>query len=159
MELETAARRFMLADATLRGYVQDRVFKFRLELKIDGSGRSALVVNRSNAWTAPDPVKWMEFPVLRVHAYADPRRDTDGQIAELDAEDRAFALYRVLDRMLHARRDYTMGAQGSQAGLKVVSSARWAEPFMVTDKDRHGDGDPLGDALYVVGQWALVVVH
>jgi hypothetical protein len=159
MELETATRRFLMADATVSGYVQDRVFKFRLEQKVDGTGQSALVVNRSNAWTAPDPVKWMEFPVLRVHCYADPRRDDDGQVAELDAEDRAFAMYRVLDRLLHARRDYTMGSVGNQKGLKVVSSARWAEPFVVTDKDRHGDGDPLGDAVYVVGQWALVVVH
>jgi hypothetical protein len=159
MELETAARRFLLADATVRGYVQDRVWKFRLEQKIDGTGQAALVVERSNGWTAPDVVKSMEFPVLRVRSYVDPRRDMDGQIAELDAEDRAYALYRTLDRLLHGRRDVWMGTVGSAPGLRVVSSARWAEPFMVTEKDRHGDADPLGDAVYVTGEWALVTVH
>jgi hypothetical protein len=54
-----------------------------------------------------------------------------------------------------------MGAFGSDPGLMVVTAARWKEPVVMTEKDRHGQtaGDPLGDSVYVYVEYALQVIH
>jgi hypothetical protein len=159
VELEAAARRALLGDATVAGYVQTRVYKYRLQTKLEGTSQSAVVVARNNGWASSLRSSAVEFPILAVRCYADPARDGDGTILELDAEDRAFGLYRAVDRVLHWQREYQMGGYGSNAGLTVVSSQRHGEPMLVTDKDRHGMGDPLGDVVYALGQWAFEVVH
>lgn len=146
----------------MNGYVVGKVFRHRLEEPVDGTAGMAIVVDRNNGWATPDPVKSQEFPILRLKCYADPDRDAQGQIARLNAEDKAWALYRAADRLVHAaQRGARVGAIGADPGLMVVASSRSKEPALVTEKDRHGvtAGDPLGDSVYVVAEYNLIVVH
>lgn len=161
MEVESAARRYLLGDTTVTGYVQARVHKWRLEEKVDGTGKSAIVVYRNNGWATPDPVTTQEYPILAVKAYSDATRDSTGEIVKSDAEDRAFALMRAISNRLRRQRGEWWGAVGADPGLLVVTCAPWKEPTLVTEKDRHGQtsGDPLGDAVYAYGEFALQVVH
>lgn len=162
MEVESASRRLLLSDATVNGYVVSKVFKYRLEEKVDGTAGRAIVVRRSNGWARPDSINTSEYPILQVQCYADPDREPlTGAITTLNAEDKAWAVYRAVDRLMHGKRGVRWGAFGSDPGLMVVSSARWGEPFVVTDHDLHGTGtaDPLGDSLYVMAQYALNVAH
>jgi hypothetical protein len=151
----------MLASDTVKGLVSTRVFRHRLEEQIDGTGKQAIVVLRNNGWATPDPVKTAEYPILGVKCYSDASRNATGEIKAEDAVDRAFALARVVARLLHARRGQWWGAVGSNPGLMVVTCQKWKEPVLVTEKDRHGDGagDPLGDVVYAYVEFALQVVH
>ena len=156
MELETAARRQLLGVPAVTGYVQQKVFKYRLEEMIDSTGGRAVVVRRSGQWSTPDPVQTSEYPVLTVDCYADPTRTPEGEIDQLDAEDKAFAVFRTIDPVFHARRNERWGAFGSAAGLLVVSSARWREPSLVGDQPGE---DELGDVVIVRAQYAVHCVH
>lgn len=167
MEVESAARRELLQDSTVNGYVAGKVFKYRLEEQIDGTSGRALVVSRNNGWATPDTVKSAEYPILAIKCYADPTRDSAGLITSMDATDKAFALWRVVDRLFHAKRGQRWGAFGSDPGMMVVTSRRWREPATVGSHDQHGGGgksggqagDPLGDAVYVYAEYALQVIH
>lgn len=161
MEVEAAARRELLADDTVKGLVADRVFRHRLDEVVDSTGKQAIVVARNNGWATPDPVKTAEYPILGVKCYADPTRDAQGEIRQEDAADRAYALARVVTRLLHARRGRWWGTVGSNPGLMVVTCQKWKEPVLVTEKDKHGEGsgDPLGDSVYVYVEFALQVIQ
>lgn len=161
MEVETAVRRYLLDQAPVTGYVQAKVFKFRLEESIEGTSGLAIVVARNNGWATPDPITTQEYPILSVKCYADPTRFDDGEIRTLDAPDKAAALYRTVNQFLHAKRGVRWGARGSDEGLFVVTSQRWREPTLVTQKDLYGHAanDPLGDVVYVHAEYALQVIH
>ena len=162
MEVEAAVRRVLLGDPTVNGYVVGKVFRNRLEEKVDGTGGRAIVVARNNGWATPDPATSQEYPIVVLKFYADPDRDVySGGVQRSNAEDKALAVYRAADKLLHAKRGVWMGAFGSNRGLMVVTSARASEPVVVREKDRHGEGsgDPLGDSLYVMVEYNMQVVH
>lgn len=154
--MTTAARRVLLANSTVGGYTAHRVFKHRLEEKVDGTGLSAIVLKQAGGWATPDPIKTSEYPVLMIEHYADPSRLSTGEISVSDAEDRAFAMHRVVDKILHAQRGVRWGGP---AGLFVVSCARYAEPVLVAQADQHSAATPLGDSVFVQARYALEVVH
>lgn len=160
MEVEAAARRMLLTNDAVRGYVVDKVYRNRLGAKIDGTSGRAIVVYRNNGWATPDPVTSQEYPILAMKFYADPTRD-EGDITKADAEDKALAIYRVVNPLLHGRRGFRMGGLTPDTGLMVVTAARWKEPAIVTEKDEHGptQGDPLGDTVYAYVEYALQVIH
>lgn len=161
MELETAVRRMLLADNTVAGYVQQKVWKHTLEQKVDGTGGRALVVKRAGSWAQPDQVKTLEYPLLQVECWADVDRE-NGEMLRRNAVDKAFALYRAVDPLLHARRGVVWGAGGSEPGLTVVSSVRWIEPVPVDPKDGHraqGDLPPQGESAVVWVRYAVACVH
>lgn len=166
MEVESAVRRVLLADEVVASMAGSRVYKFRLEEKVDGTGLAAVVLSRDGGWAAPDLTQSSEYPLLTVRCYADPTRDGAGQIATADAADKAFALYRRVNQVLHAApRGGMWGAVGSNAGMLTISCQRWGEPYAVTAADTHGSGGPsdkdeqLGDSMYVIATYALHVVH
>lgn len=159
MEVTTAARRHLLRLDSLRGYVDLRIFKHRLEEKVDGTGKAAVVVKRTGGWASPDPINTAEFPVLLLEFHADPSRNEYGEITVSNAEDRAWAMHRVVDPFLHGKRDEWWGGIGSDRGLKVVSSARAEEPTLTAQADQHAGAPPLGDAVFVSARYALQVVH
>lgn len=163
MEVETAFRRHLLGDATVQGYVAGKVSKWRLDAPVDQTGGRAIVVERNNGWATPDPVRSMEYPILRVKMYADVDRDDLGAPARANAEEKAWAVYRAVDPAMSnlVLRGTRVGAFGSDAGLMVVSCARRSEPMLVTMKDQHGQmsGAPLGDSVYVLAEYNLTVVH
>lgn len=152
MELETAVRKYLLASPAVVGYVGVRVYKFRLEGPLTGSASRALVVRRVGGWTAPDQVQTREFPLLQVECWADPDRDERGNVLVANGPDKAFALYRVVDPLLHTVRGVDL------SDLQVVSSQRWSEPILITQDDSHGDL-VLGDSVKVVTRYAMSVVH
>lgn len=165
MEIETAARRHMLTLDTIRSLVVDRVYKFRLTTHVAGTGQSALVTRRSNGWSQPDDVQTSEFPVLVFDCWADPSRDAAGEMLQDDAIDRAYSLYRAVDKAVHGIRDVWWGAGGTNPGLRIVSAARWAEPFHFTKTEKFGSGPaefggvPLAECAVVVAQYAIHTVH
>lgn len=157
--MTSAVRRHLLNEPTVTGQVQQRVFKHRLMEKVDGTGKSALVVKRSGGWATPDPRKTIEFPVLVVECWADHARMPGGEIAVANAEDRAWALARVVDVLLHGQRDVWWGTFGSERGLKVVSSRRDSEPVLEDQTDQHEAGSNMGDSVLVRCRYALEIVH
>jgi hypothetical protein len=152
VEVETAIRKYLLAQSEVTGYVGQRVDKFRLTEPITGTGRRSIVVKRNGGWQTPDPVKTLEFPIVQIECWADPDRDADGNVSVSNALDKALAVQRVIDPLLHGQR----GVRWSE--LMVVSSARWSETLMVTQDDTHGTLR-LGDSVFVVTRYALAVVH
>lgn len=164
MEIETAVRRHLLALPSATGYVSQRVYKFSLLDHVQGTQQRAIVVRRSNGWASPDTVQSSEYPILVVDFWADPTRDEDGNKVADDAVDKAYAVFRAVDKDLHAKRDEWWGAGGTNPGLRVISCARWAEPFHMTGQDQHGsgpkfDGVPMGDCGVVVAQYAIHTTH
>lgn len=160
MEVTTAARRYMLNQVSVTSQVQQRVFKHRLMEKIDGTGKSAIVVKRSGGWASPDRVQTIEFPILVMEYWADHARTPGGEIAVANAEDRAWALHRIADPLLHAQRDVRWGAFGSDPGLRIVSAKRESEPVLVNHEDAHDyRAAPMGDSVMVSCRYALEIVH
>lgn len=163
MELETAARRELLKEPTINAYVQNRVNKFSLTQRVDGTGKTAIVVRRGGAWGTPDPVQTSAYPILTVDCWADPSRDSDGMVSVDDAPDKALALARVVDRFIHNQRDVFWGAGGTDKGLMVVSTQRWSEPILITASDSHGGsasfGQPVGAEAVATIEFALHVAY
>lgn len=152
MEIETAIRKYLLAKSPVTGYVGNRVDKYRLTEPVTGTGRRAIVISRAGGWVTPDPIKTQEYPIVQIECWADPDRDEEGNIAVANAPDKAFAVQRVLDPLLHGKRDKWW------SDLKVVSSQRWGEPTLIQQDDQHGTLR-LGDSVMVVTRYALQVVH
>jgi hypothetical protein len=159
VELETAARRMFLADATVQGYVAGKVFKFELLTHVTGTGGRAVVVRRATGWSAPGLRSLSEYPTLVVENWADCTRSPDGEPMAADAVDNAFALYRVTNRLIHGIRDVVWGAGGDNAGLRVVSAERSAEPAYGAATAPSASGastnTPLGESAVVIASYAL----
>lgn len=153
MNIESAARRHFLSDNTVNGLVAGKVFKWWLREKLDGTGGLALVVSRQPGWATPDPVKTSHFPVLRIRSYADHTRTAQGEIAEMDAADKAYALNDVVDRLIHGVRGVVWGGDG---GCLIVACSRWQEATLTRKDDQHATADEvLGDTVYVQTSYAL----
>lgn len=170
MELETAARRYLLAHPLSAGNVGTRVYKFRLQHPVEGTGLCAIVVNRGPGWATPDTVQTPEFPRLVIDVVADPSRvSITGEIAALDAEDKAFAVHRAIKPMwVYPQLNHTrIGGFGSRPGLMVVRSQRWAEPRILTEhvsRRASGRSGVLVDAsstdtVTVRCEYALTLAH
>lgn len=151
MEVETGLRKFLLTQQAVTGYVQQRVFKHSLMEPVSGTGHRAVVVRRVGTWQTPHPINTAEFPIVQVECWADADRDLDGNVSIGNAADKALAVQRVIDPLLHAKRDVRWG------GLVVVSSARFTESIITTQDDF--PALRLGDAAYAATRYALCVVH
>jgi hypothetical protein len=138
------------------------VFKFTLDESPQGTGKAAVVLRRAGAFGNTGPGSHAEFPVLAVDCYADPSRDPDGDFTTQDATDRAYALYRVVNAVLHGQRGVWWGAGGNDLGLQVISSDRMGEPFHSRQEDLFGYAAtllPLGDMTRVTAQYAVHTAH
>jgi len=152
MEVETAIRKYLLAQSGVTGYVGGRVYKFQLMEPVHATSHRAVVIKRVGQWGTPDSVQTSEYPLVQVECWADPDRDADGNVLVMNALDKAFAVQRTIDPFLHGKR----GVKFSD--LDVVSTQRWSESIIVTQDDQHGQGN-MGDAAYVATRYALHVVH
>ena len=164
MEVESAFRRALLASSAVTGYVQQAVWKFRLEDHVDGQGTRAVVLYRDGGWAAPNDMNTPEFPLLTVECWADcTRNHVAGRATEKAAEDaidNAYALYRVVDAVLHPMpRGLRWGAVGSDPGLLVVGGQRWSEPSHYDATRGDGFGRQFGEAAMVRATYALQVSH
>ncbi len=152
MEIETALRKYLLSKSPVTGYVGQKVFKFELQEPVAGTGGRAIVVRRVGSWATPDPVMTAEFPLVQVECWADPDRDGDGNVLVSNAVDKALAVQRVVDPLLHGKRAVTW------SDLTVVSCARFSDSVIVSPSDQHGSGS-LGDSAYVWTRYAVQTVH
>lgn len=158
MELEPAARRHLLADPTVTGYVGDRVDPHRLKDRVDPHGLRAVVLYRSEPWSETDRYQGAsaEYPTLIVDCWADCTRDGDGEIRHTDRVPNAYALWRAVHRVLHnPPRGQVWGQVGSNPGLLVNTSTLWGGPSHLEGPDVRRLGITLGDAAVVTASYAL----
>ena len=135
MELVTAARRRLLTVPAVTGYVGDKIFKYEIRATLpavepeqpgkelprlsvlNGTGGRAVVVTSGNGWQVPEATGTAEFPTLQLQLWADCTRDEHGLKVADDAVDKAYALYRVVDKALNQTRAEWWGAGGDNPGL------------------------------------------
>lgn len=159
MELPAAARRLLMQQPPVTGYVGSKVYKHQLWTHVDQTGGRAIVVRLAGGWDTPDRIQSSQFPILAVDSWADcSRAETGDKLAE-DALDNAWAVYRVVDPVLHRVRNQMWGASGSDEGAYVVESFRWQEPYSQTKHDQAGAALPyavdMGEAAVVTAQYAV----
>lgn len=155
MEVDTAARRMLLTVPTVIGYVGSKVFKNVLSEHVNGTGGRAVVLRRGNGWAPPSRVQTSEYPSLVVECWADADRLGD-MVTTDNAVDKAFALQRVVSRVMHRQRDVWWGAGGTNRGVRIITSMQNSEPSVETEKDQHG-GIPMGDCAVVSVRFDLHV--
>lgn len=134
MELETAARKHLLDKVTITTLVGQRVWKFRPQEPLEGTGHAGIVVVRRGQWTKPTHNS-QEYPMLVVECYADHSRAADGEALKDDAEERCYQVGREVDRVLHqVDREHRHWPEGDTDGLYVIGSFRGSEPSDPADK-------------------------
>lgn len=150
MELETGARRMLLLNPGVVGYVGQKVFKNELLEHVQGSSGRALVVRKAGGWAPPDRVQSSEFPELVIECWADPDRAPNGDMKVDNAVDKAYALYRLIDPLFHRVMDVYWGAGGTDRGVRVISSYRAMEPsHSLVNYPRAGSNTPMQDCAAV----------
>lgn len=159
MELETAVRKLLLASDAVTGYVGTKVHKFRLDGVLDGTGGRAVVVRRVGGWARPQQVNTGEYPLLEVQCWADHDRDETGGIAEATAEEKAWALWRVVDPLLHGCTGAVWGEEDDRAGLEVLTCSRWAEGVVLSASQMDGRQRSSEEAVFVSVQYAVECIH
>src|ERR1044071_5898555 len=83
MELPAAARRLLLQQPAVTGYVGSKVHKHQLWDHVDQKGTRAIVVRMAGGWEQPDRVQTSQFPLLAVDCWADcSRGETGDKLAE-----------------------------------------------------------------------------
>jgi hypothetical protein len=162
MELPAAARRLLMQQPAVVGYVGSKVYKHELWDHVDQTGGRAIVVRMAGGWDTPDRIQSSQFPVLAVDCWADCSREDGDKVGE-DALDNAWAVYRVVDPVLHRVRNAMWGASGSDPGAYVVESFRWQEPYHMTKADSGSFGGlpyrvELGESAVVTAQYAVHLV-
>jgi hypothetical protein len=162
VEVDAALRRRLLNDPPIAGFVQTRVYKRTLMEPVPESGQ-AIVVAMNGGWAPPELRQHAENPLVTVRCYADPDRDVDGTVVRSNAEDKARATWRQIDRLIHGTRGETWGAVANTPGLRIVSCERWSEPIPFGATDQHGRStdarEPLGDIVYVYCSYAVQTFH
>lgn len=158
MELETAVRKLLLASDAVTGYVGAKVYKFRLDAALTDGGR-AVVVRRVGGWARPQPINTGEYPLLEVQCWADHDRDTAGGMAAANAEEKAWALLRVVDPLLHGVVGAVWGGEDDRAGLEILSCSRYAEGVVLTASQAEGRARTSEEAVYVSTTYAVECIH
>jgi hypothetical protein len=165
VEIEPAARKRLLEDPTVRGYVDgDGVYKHQLLQHVDQQGTRRIVVRRSGGWGSPDRVQSSEYPILAVDCWADCTRENGpgSPKRSFDCIENALALYRVVDSLLHRVRNQWWGAYGAHEGLRVFEVTRSREPFPITKDESHGGrffGVELGESCCVTAEYNVWCAH
>jgi hypothetical protein len=108
VELETACRRHLLNQNPVKNLVVRNVWKWFVQrvdddgqlTGLEGTGEAGIVIRRVAGWTKPI-FKSSEFPILVIDCLSDDSRFPDGRTQKYDAADRAMAVWREVDRVLH----------------------------------------------------------
>lgn len=98
---------------------------------VDGSGLVKLAVQAMGSWYTCESSA--RFPRLRIVVAADPSR-TGGQKVSENAHDRALAVYKAVDDILHRTTRETV-VWGGPDGVLVLGSNRANEPSFVERPD------------------------
>lgn len=136
MELVTAARRHLASQDQVKILFGDWIWKWKLEDKVEGTGRMAIVLRNGGQWSKPTHNS-QEYPILVVEVYADHSRMPDGTYPIANGEDRCMQGVREVDRVLHqVDREHRHWPEGDTDGLYVIGCFRGSEPE--TPVIRHG---------------------
>lgn len=162
MELESAVRRYLLADPTITSYVGNRIYIDRLEAPVEPHGHRAIVIYRATGWAETETYEGAagEFPTLILDCWADNTRDDDGEILRTDRLPNSRAVWRAAHRKLHnPPRGRVWGASASNPGLLVISSTLWFHATSIEGPHTSRTGTPLGEAGITTATYALHVAN
>lgn len=167
MEVVTAVRHRLLQIDALRTYVardtdgEFAVWKHRLLDSIDGTGRRAVVVRLSVPWTLPQPRNTQEYPTVALDLWADHDRDPSGGIAEANGEEKALAMFRVIDPLIHGIRGERWGPP--ERAMLVIGCSRTMGPILSTphanQRQDGATGENAEEAAHVIVEYAIQTVH
>ncbi len=114
---------------------------------IEGTGKLQLVVSNGPPWTSPTPRTTKHYPAVRVEAYSDPTRDSDGNVIANDANAKARAVLAAVTDVLNL----VVGGVTWGDDFFVVSSHTRAEPMQVPR--------PVNDDSMRVWRVEFCVIH
>ena len=114
---------------------------------VEGTGTLRLVVSQAGQWTGPVPGKTHHFPVLRVDAWSDPTRNTDGNVSQPDASRKARAALNAVINVLRL----VNGGDTWGTDFFVISSSLRTEPMEIPR--------PIGDDQMKLWRCEFAVVH
>ncbi len=121
---------YLAAQTTLMTAISNNLSKHELEkTDLAGSGQAALVISLTGGDT-PRPNHTMN-PRLNCTIYSDHTRNVSKEITKYDRYDRMYAIWRILDPLLH------WADQESKVldGLRFTKCLRAIEPQLNNDKD------------------------
>lgn len=108
--------------------LDQRLYRHRLPVVIEGTALAAAVLSPAQGWAPPNRHNTAEFPRLRIEIYQ------DSSSADVrDAEDRAHDLWETFNKLLHVPR----GMAEMWGPVRVIGAHRVSEPelFPVTDQE------------------------
>lgn len=116
------------------GTIGPGIWGYRAWTRMEGTGKTAVVIAHDGGWAAPNTHNTLRFPRLVVTVWADPKRDATKNDIDPYVQKRADACFQVLDKHLHR----TGGPSIFWGTLRVVTCVRLTEPNMYPVPD--GDG-------------------
>lgn len=133
MDIVLAVRQMLSAESSVTSLLgNDNVFDTWLfqdviQGKVDGSGTCGVVLFLDGSWTTPNAYSTAKFPRICTMIYADPARDSTGNLANDDTRSKILAVHEAMDAFLHRTTMETV-IWGSP-GVRVLSSTRLNEPY------------------------------
>jgi hypothetical protein len=112
---------------------------------VEGTGKAAVVLLGRDTWGGPNQHNTAEFPLLRIHVFADCSRNKDGSTAARDQDERCYRVWNVLRPLFHDAANHVEYWDD----LRIVSS--------VVQQDLSLMDVPSGDGL-VRGSATVAVV-
>ena len=103
-----------------RGYI----FEGKPYAKIDDLNRSStVVISSSTTWDAPVRGNSLRFPLVIIEIWAAPSKNTDGTVAEFDADDVISEVYDAIRKYVHlVHRSPVNGAHFEWGSSVIVDS-------------------------------------
>lgn len=124
------------------------LFQHDLWTDLEGSGTTALVIRRGGSWSGGNGNNTLRFPRIAVDLWADPLRDTAGNItAPGEVHRRMEAVYFAFDDKLHRPTGETQ-MWGDVRTIGCLRLGEPTEPLAVSD----GDGLLRQTVYYAVSQ-------
>lgn len=103
------------------------LFQDKLQAKVGGSGTCAVVLFLDGNWTSPNAYSTAKFPRICTMIYADPARDSAGNLTNDDTRSKILDVHEALDAFLHRPSMETVN-WGSPA-VRIIGSTRLNEPY------------------------------
>lgn len=123
------------------------LFQHRLWVEMEGSQSTAAVISSDTGWAAPNLHNTLRFPRVVLTLYADPARDSQGNVTDPgEVRRRIDDAFTVFDRRLHR----VSGGTQMWGTVRTVSCERLTEPTNAAVPD--GDGLRSLVASYAVTQ-------
>lgn len=135
--------------------------------KVEGYGKTApersalIVISEGTSWTTPNEHNTLSFPRVFVDVWADPTRNSDGDVKQADADDKIAAIHKVVSKYLHRVDNGTSKGQplcwgtaeqmATWTGSLINSSSRAGEPAYADLRD--GNGARMAAVTYNVSYY------